>query len=208
LSVAAAIRAQRRSSTLISAFVLSVLLLAVIYTAVTYSAIAHQADQNEVRHADVIVVFGAAEYAGHPSPVYRARLEHGLALFQQGVAPYIITTGGQGDDPTYTEGGVGRSFLVSQGVPESRIIAETQSDDTSESSERIAGIMRANDMKSAVVVSDGYHIYRIKQMMARQGIDQTFGSPRPLARPLTGRQKLAYYLREVLSITLWRLHLT
>ena len=200
-------RAHHRFHHLFTALLVSVLVLAAIYIVATYMAIARQAGQNETRHADVILIFGAAEYAGRPSPVYRARLEHGLELYHEGVAPYIITTGGQGDDPTYTEGGVGRSFLVSQGVPEDRIIAETQSDDTSESSERIAAIMRANDMKTAVAVSDGYHIYRIKQMMAKQGIT-AYGSPRPLPRPLTAKQKLSYYFREVLSITLCRLHVT
>ena len=82
------------------------------------------------------------------------------------------------------------------------MIAETQSDDTSESAQRVAAIMRANNMRSCVAVSDGYHIYRIKRMMSKQGVS-VFGSPRP-----GGNKRPFIFLREVASITLWRLHIT
>jgi len=93
--------------------------------------VSRQAGRDESRHADAIVVFGAAEYAGHPSPIYRARLDHAYALFKSGFAPLIITSGGAADDPSFTEGGVGRDYLVSRGVPDGAVIAETQSGDTS-----------------------------------------------------------------------------
>jgi len=187
------------------AILAAILLAFLAYVVVTYRAISHQADVDETRKADVIVVFGAAEYAGRPSPVYRARLEHAVALYQQGIAPFIITTGGAGEDPKFTEGGgVGRDFVVTFGVPESNVIAETQGTDTAESAERVANIMRMNNLKSCVAVSDPYHMYRIKKLMAEEGMT-AYGAPRPLLRPLSGRQKVTYYLREVLSITLWRL---
>lgn len=180
---------------------LSLGIAALTYIGFTYYLIARQATKDETRAADVIVVFGAAEYSGRPSPAFRARLDHAADIYHKGVAPFVITTGGKGD-AKFTEGGVGRDYLVAAGVPESRIIAETQSEDTSESAQRVSTIMRANGMKACVAVSDGYHIYRIKRMMGRQGV-QAFGSPRP-----GGKKGPFVFLREVASITLWRLHIT
>ena len=73
---------------------------------------------DEARPADAIVVFGAAEYVGHPSPVYRARLDHAYDLFQRGLAPVVITTGGAGKDPHFSEGQVGRDYLEARGIPD------------------------------------------------------------------------------------------
>src|SRR4051812_9410588 len=85
---------------------LLILAFAVTYVTVNYYKISRQSGLDETRPADAIVVFGAAEYAGKPSPVFRARLDHGLMLYKKGIAPFIITTGGNGDDPTFSEGGV------------------------------------------------------------------------------------------------------
>lgn len=178
----------------------------VLYVSWTYYAIASQAEQDEARHADVIIVFGAAEYSGRPSPVYRARLEHAYYLYSRGLAPFVITSGGAGDSK-FSEGAVGRDFLVAQGIPETNVIAETTATDTADSAERVANIMRSNGMRSCIAVSDGYHLYRIKRMLAKQRIE-AFGSPRLYAKPLTGLQRTGTYLREVVSFTLWKLGLT
>jgi uncharacterized SAM-binding protein YcdF (DUF218 family) len=185
------------------------MLVAVVfaYIAFTYYQIDRQSEVDEARPADAIVVFGAAEYSGKPSPVLRARLDHALDLYKRGLAPYIITTGGNGDDPNYSEGGVGRAYLIGLGVPERNIIAETQSDDTDESSQRVARIASINHIRTCLVVSDGYHIYRIKKMMAKQGVT-AYGSPRPGTSDLSLIHRSVLYLREVVSITLWRLHIT
>ncbi len=95
--------------------------------------IMREAGVDEAHSADAIVVFGAAEYVGHPSPVYRARLDHAYTLFERGLAPVIITTGGAGKDPHFSEGQVGRDYLESRGVPDGNLIAETQGGDTDES---------------------------------------------------------------------------
>lgn len=178
-----------------------------VYTGVMYRRIQRQMWADETRPADAIVVLGAAEYAGRPSPVFRARLDHALSLYHRGIAPMMITTGGKGEDPQFSEGGVGRKYLIEHGVPDEAIIAETQSDNTDESTERVATIMQKNGMKSCVVVSDGYHLYRAKQMLGRYGL-QTYGAPRPMPRPQSRWQRALVVLREVLSYTLWRLHVT
>src|SRR4051794_5231398 len=176
--------------------IFGVLSLCIVYVLYTYYEIARQSETDETRNADAIVVFGAAEYAGRPSPVLKARLDHSLELYNKSVAPYLITTGGNGDDPNFSEGGVGRAYLMAKGVPDSHIIAETQSDDTNESAQRVAAIMRANKMTTCLVVSDGYHIYRIKHMMAEQGV-MAFGAPRPGTKELSSFKRSMLYLREV-----------
>jgi len=162
---------------------------------------------DEARPADAIVVFGAAEYAGRPSPVYRARLEHAYELFEQGMAPLIITTGGAGGDPKFSEGQVGRDYLSKLGVPDVNLIAETQADDTGQSARRVAVILEANQLSSALLVSDAYHLYRAKRMMEREGIT-VYVSPRPDSIPKTRWGRLLAALREAFSYTLYRLHMT
>ena len=163
-----------------------------------------QSADDEARPADAIVVFGAAEYVGHPSPVYRARLNHAYDLFERGLAPVIITTGGSGKDNKYSEGQVGRDYLSSLGVPDVNLIAETQGDDTDESAQRVAVIMRANDMHSALLVSDAYHLYRARRMMAAQGFT-VYVSPRPDSIPKTASGRWLSALREASSYMLYKL---
>ena len=167
--------------------------------------VARQQWRDEARPADTLVVFGAAEYAGRPSPIFKARLDHAFELYQRRVAPYIIVTGGYGGDPQFSEGGVGRDYLVKRGVPEDRVIAETQSPNTSASAERVANIMAENRMHSCVAVSDPYHIFRIKEMLSHNGIT-AYGSPRVEVRDLW--QRVGSILREAASYCLWRLHFT
>jgi len=166
-----------------------------------------EAAVDEARPADAIVVFGAAEYVGHPSPVYRARLDHAYRLFEQGLAPLIITTGGSGKDPKFSEGQVGRDYLSKRGVPDVNLIAETQAGDTDESARRVAVILQANELKSALLVSDAYHLYRAKRMMEREGIT-VYISPRPDSTPKTTWGRWLAALREAVSYTLYRLHMT
>jgi uncharacterized SAM-binding protein YcdF (DUF218 family) len=183
------------------------LLLAVVcYVAAVYRLIIRQSYMDEARPADAIVVFGAAEYAGRPSPVYRARLDHAARLYQGGLAHLIITTGGAGDS-RFNEGAVGREYLGSLGIQDSHLIAETQSPDTAQSARRVATILRANGMHDCIAVSDGYHMFRIKRMLGREGIT-VYGSPRPNSRPQTfwKRQESAFH--EIGSYTVWLLHLT
>lgn len=182
------------------------LFLAVAYVTFVYSRIEAQAGRDESQPADAIIVFGAAEYAGRPSPVYRARLDHAYTLFQRGLAPLIITTGGQGADPHFSEGGVGHDYLVGRGVPEKNLIAETQSNDTADSAERVAVILKVNGKRTCLAVSDDYHIFRIKQMLEAQGL-VVYGAPRPELRPRSGSDQFSLVFREVVSYTLWRLHL-
>jgi len=182
----------------------AVVLCALAFAAVTFVRIERQSWRDEARPADCIVVFGAAEYSGHPSPVLRARLDHAYNLFQRGLAPIVITTGGYGGDPRFSEGGVGRGYLMGRGIPEKDIIAETQADNTDESVERVAAIMHTNGMRTCIAVSDGYHIFRIKKMLERQGFT-VYGAPRPQTRSPSQWHETVLILREVVSYGLWRI---
>lgn len=176
------------------------------YVAAICVEIERAASEQQAHPADAIVVFGAAEYSGRPSPVYRARLDHAYDLFQQGIAPVIITTGGAAADPSYSEGGVGHDYLMHRGVPDSSLIAETQGSDTAQSAVRVAVIMRANHMHSCVSVSDAYHVFRIRQLLQYEGV-QVYVSPRPDSRPHSLSQRSEAVLREAASYLLWRIHL-
>ena len=170
-----------------------------------YVQIESYAGRDQAAPSDAIGVFGAAEYDGRPSPVYRARLDHALALYHRGIAPLIITLGGNGGDQ-YNEGAVGREYLVGMGVPESAIIAETESRDTVESARRIAVIARANGLRRLVIVSDGTHLFRIHEICARNGLD-VLTSPRPRTTVEGGSQETERIAHEILSYSLWRMHL-
>ena len=133
-------------------FVLALAGALVLFLGITGLRIVRAAAESPSRTADVIIIFGAAQYAGHPSPVLRARLDHGFDLFEKGMAPVVITTGGAGQDPEFSEGGVGRDYLLRRGIPERALIAETQGSDTAQSAARVANIMRVNGMRSCIAV--------------------------------------------------------
>jgi len=184
-------------------------LVAVLLLCITVISIGivRTANLQQLQRADAIVVFGAAEYAGRPSPVFRARLDHAFTLFQQGVAPVVITTGGAAQDPSFTEGGVGRDYLMHRGIAERNLIAETQGTDTAHSAERVGVIMRTNHMHTCVVVSDQYHVFRIQKLLEHQGM-QVYVAPRPDSRPHSALFRALAVLREAFSYLAWQMHLT
>ena len=196
---------RRRSLWPLWAVALTVAAVAV-FLGITSIRIVRQAGLQEIHPSDAIVVFGAAQYAGHPSPVFRARLDHAYDLFKRGVAAVVITTGGSGDDPTFSEGGVGHDYLMHRGIPEPRLIAETQGSDTASSAERVAVIMRTNRMRSCVAVSDAYHVFRIRKLLEHEGV-RVYVAPRPDSRPRSVWQRALAVLREAASYTAWRLHI-
>ena len=188
-------------------WLLWLLLIPIVYCAVICWRILQQAAQDEVRPADAIVVFGAAQYDGRPSPVYKARLDHAAHLYHRGLASIVIITGGSGNDPYFSEGVVGREYLKTLGIPDSQLIAETQSPDTAESARRVATIMSANGLHTCLAVSDSYHIFRIKQMLGREGVS-AFGAPRPNSHPQSFWKGQESLWHEIGSYTLWLLHLS
>ncbi len=177
-----------------------------LFLLITSLRIVREADKQELHPVDAIVVFGAAEYAGRPSPVLRARLDHAYDLFAQKLAPVVITTGGAAADPTFTEGGVGRAYLMHRGIPERNLIAETLGSDTAHSAERVGVILRANGMHSCLAVSDEYHVFRIKKLLQHEGM-QVYVAPRAGSRPRSRWQRMAAVLREAMSYVAWKMNI-
>lgn len=179
--------------------VMAALALLVVYVSVR---IERQSNVEEARPADVIMVLGAAEYRGRPSPVLRARLDHALELYRRNLAPFLMTTGGAGGDPIYTEGTVGRAYLISHGVPPEAIVVENEGETTLESTAMAAEIMRRMGLHSAIVVSDGYHIFRVKRMLQNRGLT-VYGSPRK-EHIQEGLREDWNYVRQAIGYLLWR----
>lgn len=157
---------------------------------------------DDAKSSDAIVVMGAAEYRGAPSPVLKLRLDHAIELYNRRMAPYVLTTGGPGGDPTFTEGGVGRSYLVAHGVPAEAIIVENAGDSTVKSLAAVYEIFKRMGLRSCIVVSDGYHMFRVKRILAKQGIT-AWGSPR---EDMGGPALRAWWLcfRQAVGYALWR----
>jgi uncharacterized SAM-binding protein YcdF (DUF218 family) len=183
------------------------LLAAAGWTLWVYREIQATAAEDHAQAADAIAVFGAAEYAGRPSPVLHARLDKVVSLYNRGIAPVIVTLGGGSDkDSGRTEGGVGRDYLLANGVPFDRIIAETRSTDTEQQVERLAEIAHQRGFKTIVVVSDGTHLFRIALLCKRAGLT-VYTSPRaPLGHidTLDAAQRMVH---EIVSYTSVRMDL-
>jgi uncharacterized SAM-binding protein YcdF (DUF218 family) len=183
------------------------LLIALGWFVWVYQQISDVAGQDQAQPADAIAVFGAAEYSGRPSPVLHARLDHAVQLYRRQVAPLVITLGGGGDkDSGHTEGGVGRDYLLANGIPFGDIVAETRSTDTEQQVHRLAAIARENNLNSIVVVSDGTHLFRIRELCQDAGL-RVYTSPRPALGHISNYDLAMRYFHEMLSYTAWRFHL-
>ena len=195
----------RRTSRLIFAICLALFIALIVWTRWVYGRIDAYASLDQAAPSDAIAVFGAAEYDGKPSPVFRARLDHAYDLYNRGIAKLVITLGGDGGDK-HSEGQVGRDYLVGLGIPDSDIIAETRSRSTEESAHRLAVIARANNLRRIVVVSDPTHLFRIHELCAANGMN-VLTSPRQLVPVEGGSDSSDRIAHEIVSYTLWRLHL-
>jgi uncharacterized SAM-binding protein YcdF (DUF218 family) len=172
-----------------------------------YRQIEYSAHIDNAERADAIAVFGAAEYAGRPSPVLHARLDKAVALYDRGIAPYVITLGGGSNkDSGRTEGGVGRDYLLANGIPFDKIIPETHSFDTQEQVQKLAQIAAAHHLRTIVVVSDGTHLFRIALLCRRAGLT-VYTSPRAPLGHIDDVDAAERVLHEMLSYTALRMNL-
>jgi uncharacterized SAM-binding protein YcdF (DUF218 family) len=182
------------------------LIVATAWCVWVYEQIDTVASQDNAQPADAIAVFGAAEYSGHPSPVLHARLDHAVELYRKQIAPIVITLGGGTDkDSGNTEGGVGRDYLLANGIPFANIIAETRSIDTEQQVHRLAAIAHENNLHHIVVVSDGTHLFRIRKLCVDAGLD-VYTSPRPSLGHISNYDLFMRYVHEIISYTALRLN--
>jgi len=170
-----------------------------------YFAIRRQASRDEARKAGAIVVFGAAQYEGQPSPVFKARLDHAFDLEERSLAPLVITTGAGGGDVRFTEAGVGRDYLVQQGMAADKILTDSTSQTTYASVQAVARLLLDRHIHNCIAVSDGFHLYRVTRMLEQRGIE-VYSSPDPDS-PIEADawDRTLHTLREVISTTAWYL---
>ncbi len=183
------------------------LVVAICWFGSLYLRIRAVASRDEARPADAIAVFGAAEYDGRPSPVLHARLDHAVQLYNDQIAPLIITLGGGEDKHTgNTEAGVGRDYLLANGIPYSKIITESHTFDTQEQVDQLALIARAQHLRRIVVVSDATHLFRIRKICWADGLE-VYTSPRAPYGRISSYDRTTRMEHEMMSYTALVLHL-
>ncbi len=170
-----------------------------------YTQIRNQAGLDEARPADCIVVLGAAQYNGRPSPVLKARLDHTVFLYRRGMADRIITTGGYGRDKKYNEASAAKEYLVKMGVPARDIEVDPWGETTYQTVQSVKAQMAGEGLKSCIIVSDGFHLLRSKRLFEREGI-VAYGSPTPTSPIENSREgRFWHSLREVVVFTAYKL---
>jgi len=152
---------------LIARLTRAVLLLIVVAWIASLVAVLLWERRDDATRADAIVVLGAAQYDGRPSPVLRARLDHALTLWGRHLAPRLVLTGGMGDGDTTSEAAVGRRYAVKHGVPDSAILTETRGRTTAESMQRVAAMMDTAHLREVILVSDPFHMLRLAILARR-----------------------------------------
>ena len=156
--------------------------------------------RDEARPADAIVVLGAAQYDGRPSPVLKARLDHAIRLYKRDLATTLILTGGVGVGDTVSEAEVGRRYAIRQGVPSRRILVESSGLSTEESMITVKQMMGARRLRSAVLVSDRFHMLRLRLLASRMGIEAYSSPTRSSPIGVDSPQEWKHVLRESLIL--------
>ena len=182
--------------------VLGLVGLLALYYLFNLFAVWRSARNDEARPADAIVVLGAAQYDGRPSPVLAARLDHALALWQDGLAPRIVVTGGQLEGDRFTEATAAAEYLIARGVPDSAILREVQGTSTWESLAATARILHNRGLERVLVVSDPYHSLRARETAREVGLD-AYSSP-TLTSPVHGWSEWKRMFREAAGVSLAR----
>ena len=175
----------------------------VAYLAVTAGQVLHAASEDQTAPAGAIVVLGAAQYDGRPSPDLAARLSQGLTLWQRHVAPVVVVTGGKQPTDTYTEAEVGASWLAAHGVPQAALLREVNGRDTYQSLDATAAFLRARGIRSVVLVSDAFHDERLALVSSSLGMHPEV-SP-ATGSPIHGGASVSYYAKEIAEVATGRI---
>lgn len=196
-------RARARQRTPVPLFrvfgtLLLVAVVAVVISAVTLGVlIKRQAGRDEARPSDAIIVLGAAQWDGKPSPVLQARLDHAFDLYTAGFARRLIVTGGVGEGDHYSEGEVARQYLLKKGIPTAAVLTENRGRSSYESMAGATALMQRNGWHSALLVSDPFHMYRLKRMATDLGVSAaTSPTQTSPIRPGSDEER-RYMLREI-----------
>jgi vancomycin permeability regulator SanA len=185
------------------ALVLLITLVVVGASAMTVWRAAHDDVASRIDRADVIIVLGAAQYGGTPSPVFQGRLDHAVLLYQQGRADSVMVVGAKAPGDSTTEAQAGRDYLIDQGVPAGSAVAEPVGRTTFESLVGAATYMHGHDMSSAFLVSDPWHNARISRMASDLGI-QGYASATWTSAATSEDTRFTGYARETLAYLYYR----
>jgi uncharacterized SAM-binding protein YcdF (DUF218 family) len=156
--------------------------------------------RDTARPVAAIVVMGAAQYAGRPSPVFRARIDHGIDLWRRGLAPRIIFTGGPGDRDTTSEAAVGERYAIDHGVTPRAIMIENAGRSTAESLQHVAALMDAEPSRTVVLVSDPFHMLRLTILARRYGLTAYASPTRTSPISTSWRESWKYALGESIKV--------
>jgi uncharacterized SAM-binding protein YcdF (DUF218 family) len=179
-----------------------VVALLVVYLGVTFVQVLMASRRDEARPAEAIVVFGAAQYNGRPSPVLRARLDHARSLYERNIAGVIMVTGGSQPGDTSTEAGASADYLAGRGVPQSAILRENQGRSSWQSLASAANELQKRGMQEVVLVSDPFHAARIEAMAEELGLNATVSPTR--TSPIGGAEELVHLGRETVAVAAGR----
>ncbi|MGQ0831680.1 MAG: YdcF family protein [Microthrixaceae bacterium] len=180
----------------------AILAVIVLYLVATFVQVYRASNHDGSRAADAIVVLGAAQYDGRPSPVLQDRLDHALALYQAGLAPRIVVTGGRQAGDRFTEATAGYNYLRSKGVPDEALMKEVGGTNTYESLAASARFLRDGELTKVVLVTDGYHAFRVRAIARDLGLD---ASVSPTDTRLGTGDELRQIARETAAVAVGRL---
>jgi uncharacterized SAM-binding protein YcdF (DUF218 family) len=165
-----------------------------------------QSHEDELHSADAIVVLGAAQYDGKPSPIFKARLDQGEYLFSEGFSDTMIVTGGRAEGDRFTEAEVAEAYLIERGIPAQRILGESEGTTTLESLRGVDAIAQAHGIHTILLVSDPFHSERIKRIAYDLGFEEAYSSPASYVQLNRSRQtKVKELLREIASLLVYEI---
>lgn len=173
-----------------------------VYVVITFVQVYRAKDHDGARPADAIIVLGAAQYDGRPSPVLQDRLDHALALYEDGIASTIVVTGGRQAGDRFTEATAGYNYLRERGVPDEALLKEVGGRSTYESLAASARFLRERDLTSVVLVTDGYHAFRVGAIAEDLGLDAAVS---PTETRLSNTDELRQIGRETLAVAVGRI---
>ncbi|MDP9388335.1 MAG: YdcF family protein [Actinomycetota bacterium] len=181
----------------------AVLAAAVAYLAVTFIQVWRASRRDQARPVGAIVVLGAAQYNGRPSPVLRARLDHAAALYRRGLAERVVVTGGKRAGDLVTEATVSANYLARRGVPERVILREVSGRTSWQQLAAAAGFLKRRGVSKVLLVSDGFHAARIAAIADELGLEGYTSPAR--ASPISGMEKLPYVGKETVVVAAGRI---
>jgi uncharacterized SAM-binding protein YcdF (DUF218 family) len=183
--------------------VLVLVVLGFVYFTITFVQVVLAARRDNARPSEAIVVLGAAQYDGRPSPVFQARLDHAADLYTDGIAPTIVVTGGKQEGDRFTEAAAGADYLHARGVPDTAILRETTSHSSWESLSATANFLEERDITDVVLVSDPFHSLRLEAIADELGLDAVTSPTR--TSPIGGLGEWRRFLTEAMRVAVGRI---